>query len=161
FCSAIVFPAVLRPSRQTLPTTAPTKAPDSLLFTSRYSRPSWCRLSFSIALTADDIHHGKDNDPYAIDEMPIPREHLDVLGVCARHKTANAQDQNHCEQDQTHEHVTGMQADQRVKGRPEQIRADREVISKDQFLPVQSGGAQEHHREDNSDQPPELESASV
>ena len=103
------------------------------------------------------INHGKNDDPYAIDKMPVPREHLDVLGVRLRHVSAQAQDQDQSKQDQTDDHVTGMQADQRVEGRPEKISADRQVIFKDQPLPFQSGGAQERHREENRDQPPESE----
>ena len=64
-------------------------------------------------LTTDDVNHGKNNDPYAIDKMPVPREHLDVLSVRPRHVSAQAQDQDQHEQDQTHDHMTGMQADQR------------------------------------------------
>ena len=85
-------------------------------------------------LTADDVDHGKDDDPYAIDKMPVPREHLDVLGVRPRHVSAQAQDQDQHEQGQTHDHMTGMQADQRVEGGPEKISTDREVIPKDQSL---------------------------
>ena len=86
---------------------------------------------FLVVLTTNDINHGKNDDPYAIDKMPVPREHLDVLGVRLRHVSAQAQDQDQSKQDQTDDHVTGMQADQRVEGRPEKISADRQVIFKD------------------------------
>ena len=59
------------------------------------------------------------------------------------------------EQGQTHDHMTGMQADQGIKGRAEKISGDREMIPKDQPVPFESGGTQEFHREENSDQPPE------
>src|SRR5206468_3566801 len=109
------------------------------------SRPSWCKLHFLIALTADDVNHGKNDDPYAIDKMPVPREHLDVLSVRPRHVSAQAQDQDQHQQDQTHDHVTGMQANERVEGRPEKISTDREVIFEDQSPPFDSGRAQERH----------------
>jgi hypothetical protein len=118
-------------------------------------------LHFLVALTADDVNHGKNDDPYAIDKMPVPREHLDMLGVRPGHVSAQAQDENQHEQDQTHDHVTGVQTHQGVKGRAKKIGADREMISKDQLVPFQSRGTQKHHREEDCDQPPELKSSTI
>src|ERR1043166_52242 len=118
-------------------------------------------LSFCFRLTSNDVNHGKNNDPNPIHKMPVPREHLDMLGVRRCHVSAQAQDQDQHEQRQTHDHVTRMQADQRVEGGPKKICRDRQMILKDQPLPFQSGGAQERHREENGDQPPELKSPSI
>jgi len=112
-------------------------------------------------LATDDVNHAKDNHPHPIDKMPVPREHLDMLGVRPRHVSAQAQDQDQHEQDQTDNDVSSVQADHGVEGRPEKISADREVVFKDQPLPFGGGGAEECHREDNGEQPPELKASSA
>jgi hypothetical protein len=92
--------------------------------------------------------------------MPVPRDHLDMLGVGLLHVSAQTQDQDQHEQDQTYDHVTGVQPDDGVEGRTEKISADRKVISKDQPLPFGGGRPQEYRGEDNGEEPPELKATS-
>ena len=64
-----------------------------------------------------------------------------MLSMRPRNVSAQAQDQDQNEQTQTHDHMTGMEAYQRVESRAKKVSADREVISKDQSLPFQGGEA--------------------
>src|SRR5207244_1012112 len=45
-------------------------------------------FSAACLLTTDDVNHAKDNDPHRVDKMPVPRDHLDMLGVRGFHVAA-------------------------------------------------------------------------
>src|SRR5215471_1682434 len=74
-------------------------------------------LSHSCAcrLAAYNVHHRKDDDPDRVHEVPVPRNHLEVLRVCLAHLAGEAEGQDQGEQGHAHDHVRGVEANERVE----------------------------------------------
>jgi hypothetical protein len=68
-------------------------------------------------------------------------------------------DQDDGKKDSTNEHVAGMQADERVEGRPKQVGADREPILVNQLDPLGNRPNQESNPAGERDKPPEMKSS--
>src|SRR5262245_6709686 len=77
--------------------------------------------------TSDHVNHGEDRDPDRIDKMPIPRDQFQTLSMLRPHMSEQEQNQRQREEGQADDHVTGVEADQRIKGRAEEIGADRQA----------------------------------
>src|SRR5262249_14924924 len=90
--------------------------------------------------------------------MPIPGEHFDVLGINLSQQTAQAEDKNERKQNEPRNHVRGMQPDERIEGRAEEIRADRQVMTINQPVPFESRPGEERYRQGNRYEPPQFES---
>src|SRR5262245_35456398 len=54
----------------------------------------FCASTDIISSTADDVHDSENYHPYAMDEVPVPGDHLDVLGIVSSHNTAKTQAKN-------------------------------------------------------------------
>src|SRR5262245_33339566 len=54
----------------------------------------FCGSTDIISSTADDVHDSENYHPYAIDEVPVPGDHLDVLGIVSSHEPTKAQPKN-------------------------------------------------------------------
>src|SRR5258706_15982725 len=93
----------------------------------RAAQVAWL-LSSLLALAAYDVHHREDDDPDRVHEVPVPRNHLDVLRMCLAHLAGEAESQDKGEQDHAHDHVRGMEADERVERGTEYVRSDRQVV---------------------------------
>src|SRR4029453_3354350 len=85
--------------------------------------------------SSDHVHGGEDDHPHRVDEVPVPGEYLDALGMRRVHGTAQAENQHQREQHEADGHVAGVEADQRVVGGAEQVGPDRQVMPVDQAVP--------------------------
>src|SRR6266511_3649778 len=47
-----------------------------------------------ISSTPDDVYDRENHHPHTVDEMPVPGDHLDVLGIASSHDTTKAQPKN-------------------------------------------------------------------
>src|SRR5271165_3851009 len=75
-------------------------------------------------------------------------------------QTASTKGQYQKNQDQADNNVAGVQTDQRIESRSEQIRADREMILVNELVPLNCGIDQKTDAQKSRDQPPEVKKAS-
>src|SRR6266498_396235 len=54
----------------------------------------FCDSRDIISSTPDDVYDCENHHPHGIDEMPVPGDHLDVLGIASSHDTTKAQPKN-------------------------------------------------------------------
>src|SRR5271155_294215 len=84
---------------------------------------------------AENVHNGKNYNPYGVDEMPVHREHFDAARILLSHTTTKSEHRNCHEHDETCGDVKRVQPDKRVICRPEQVGRDRQPVFVDQPVP--------------------------
>src|SRR5262245_24338562 len=75
-------------------TTKDTKITKKKEMKKHFSELRVLRGEISLLSTADDVHDSENHHPHAIDEMPVPGDHFDVLGIVSSHKPTKAQPKN-------------------------------------------------------------------
>src|SRR6266478_6326607 len=78
----------------------------------------------------DHVDDGEDDDPDRVDEMPVPGHELHALDVRGLERSRPGEHADEREHHDPDDHVRGVQADQRVERRPEQIRPDRDAFAR-------------------------------
>src|SRR6266481_7275344 len=102
----------------------------------------------------DHVDDGEDDDPDRVDEMPVPGHELHALDVRGLERPRPGEHADEREHHDPDDHVRGVQADQRVKRRPEQIRPDRQSVPRDEPHPLGRGTGEEHDRQQYRRQEP-------
>src|SRR5438309_1998898 len=85
---------------------------------------------------SDHVDDGEDDDPDRVHEMPVPGHELHALDVRGLERPRPGEHADEREHHDPDDHVRGVQADQRVKRRPEQIRPDRDAFARDEPQPL-------------------------
>src|ERR1700677_3458138 len=100
-----------------------------------------------------NVNHGEHHNPHGIDEMPVHREHFDVIRLLHSHTTSKAEDRNHREHDETCCDVKGMQADEREVRCSEEVGRDCESMFVNQPVPFQGRAVEKQATQRNGQQP--------
>src|SRR5262245_28900514 len=118
-------------------------------------------VTFLNKSTSDHVNHREHRNPDRVDKMPIPRDQFQALSMLRPHASEQEQNQRQRKEGQADDHVTGVEADQRIKGRAEEIGADRQARPGDQMAPLHGSKRQKEGAEDYRAGPPESEAACV
>ena len=94
-------------------------------------RGRFIRSPHRLLLSARSRRRREHDDPDAVDEVPVEREHV-VRCACSRRTGRRAPAPARRQADEPDDHVQGVQADQRVEGRAEEVRADRQPVLVDE-----------------------------
>src|SRR5215510_14054542 len=84
-------------------------------------RPPLQRKPFS---APHDVDHSEDDDPDAIDKMPVQRKHADASRLIRADTARQPEHENDEEHDEACGHVKSVQTDQRVIRCSKEIRGD-------------------------------------
>ena len=106
---------------------------------------------------ADDVNDGDDDNPDRVHEMPIPGNHLDVLGVVCGDLAQQAEDEDEGQEKKPDDHMARMEPDERVERGAEDVRRQGEVVLVDEVLPLRPGKPEEVSSERDRDRPPQVE----
>src|SRR5690348_4790040 len=88
-------------------------------------------VSFSATHNVDD---GEDDDPNAIDKMPVQRKHIDASRLIPPDTASQTEHKHDAKHDQTCGDVKSVQTDQRVISRSKEVRGDPEPVFVDQTV---------------------------
>src|SRR5262245_22219048 len=93
--------------------------------------------------------------------MPIERQHVDAIRVLVSHASEPRECHDCREEYQADNHVEPVQADQRVVGSAEEVRADRQPNLVNQPVPLPGGPEEKRATESNRREPPPTETSNV
>src|SRR5215471_16690835 len=119
------------------------------------------RRSGSIRLASDHVDGEEDDHPHAVDEMPVPGEHLGALRLLCVDVPAQRQQEDETDHREPDRHVQRVEPDERVEGGPEEVRGDGEPVGPDEARPLARGEEQERQAEQEGEQPPRLEARAL
>src|SRR5580700_7471892 len=91
--------------------------------------------------------------------MPIQRKNLCALAVLRFDFAKKRENHGQSDQEQPHRDVERVQADERVVGGAEKIRADRQTFVVNQVMPFTAGADQKNRTERHSYEPPQSKRA--
>src|SRR5262245_35280456 len=114
-----------------------------------------------ISSARDDVHDGEHDDPDGVDEVPVEREDVDARRVDQPDPTDHAERQHDREHHEADGDVERMQADERVVGRAEEIRGDRQAVFVDQSVPFLCRAEHEQRAQGYGQRPQRDERASA
>src|SRR6267143_5633597 len=109
----------------------------------------------------DDVDDQEDRDPHDVDEMPVQAQKVDARGVLALDVTAGGQERDGGHRKHANGDVEGVQSDQGVVSRSEEIRADGQPFLADEVSPFEGRSAEEDGAEHDGGDPEPRERAHV
>src|SRR5262249_33638792 len=112
-----------------------------------------CGIATSTSSAPDHVDDGEDDDPHRVDEVPVEGEHPDPRRVLADDAAGEGEDRHDRHEDEADDDVEGVQADERVVRRSEQVRGDREPVFVDQSVPFLPGAVEEETTQKEGHQP--------
>src|SRR4249920_293424 len=93
--------------------------------------------------------------------MPIPGDDLDALAVSGPERSRKGKHAAEAEHQEADDHVRGVQADEGVEGRAEEIGPDREAVAVDEPVPFARGGGEKYRAERCGHQEPRARAPDV
>src|SRR6476646_110111 len=118
------MPNTRTPPSDTHETADPVRSADSEQAATRRRPKARCharRRSFHDGAGAPDIDPGEEEQPYHVDEMPIPGGGLETEMTCRREMSRNGPAQTHDQEDRADDHVHAME----TRGHEERRAVDR------------------------------------
>src|SRR5262249_17785757 len=103
----------------------------------------------------------EDDDPHAVDEMPVPGEHLGALRLLSVDVPAQCEREDEADHGEPDRHVQRVQPDEGIEGGTEEVRGDGEPLGPDEPRPLARGEEEERQAEKEREQPPRLEACAV
>src|SRR6267143_4299848 len=103
--------------------------------------------------STDHVDHGEDDNPYGVDEVPVPGHDLDALAVDRPKRAGPREDGAEPEHEEPDDDVRRVEPDERVESRAEEVGPDREAVRVDEAVPFrrragEKSSAKRHRREE-------------
>src|SRR5262245_6180190 len=118
-------------------------------------------LLLLVFLAPDNVDHGEDDDPDAIDKMPIQRKHADASRLFRAETACQPEHENGEEHDQTCGDVKSVQTNQGVVSRSKEVRGDLQPVFVDQTVPFAARAVKKEGAQNDRERPQTQESASA
>jgi hypothetical protein len=110
---------------------------------------------------AEDIDDSENDDPDAIDEMPIVGNGFDMLGVVGVQTPPKGGNEDSEEEEDADDHMEGVQANEGVKCGAKGICGEGEVFFENEMVPFRTCEVEEVDAKSRRDSPPEREARFV
>src|SRR6266481_4772758 len=101
----------------------------------------------------DDVDDQEDRDPHDVDEMPVQTQEVDARGMLSFDVAAGSQQRDRRERNQADRHMEGVQPDEGVVSRSEQVGTDRQPFVANQVSPFERRAAEEDRPEHDGGDP--------